>query len=303
MATLSPMAQASAGGLQAGARQRLARSKAPAGWPEAAPIALSVSVMLEGWTDDAAPGIGPMGNPLRAGVYDSQAKSWADYGARTGAWRLLDILDDTGVKAVFYISGVLAARFPELMQAIVAQGHVVAAHAWSQHIIPAYQTRDEEQADLRRCVAALEAATGTKPMGWISPRATPSLNTAELLAEEGMAWIADAFDRDLPYRLDTPRGPITAIPFTTEVNDFPLVIRYGNEPEAFVRALTSILEGWPEIGSPPACLDLTAHAHVFGRPAGAMAFKAAIRRAQQSALTFMTDHSQLAQWHAAAGAP
>ncbi|OYY02412.1 MAG: hypothetical protein B7Y73_09075, partial [Acidocella sp. 35-58-6] len=97
---------------------------------------------------------------------------------------------------------------------------------------------------------------------------------------------ADAFDRDLPYRIDTPRGPITAIPFTTEVNDFPLVIRYGNEPEAFVRALASILEGWPEIGSPPACLDLTAHAHVFGRPAGAMAFKAAIKRAQQARVRF-----------------
>ena len=28
------------------------------------PLAISVSVMLEGWTDDSAPGIGPMGNPL-----------------------------------------------------------------------------------------------------------------------------------------------------------------------------------------------------------------------------------------------
>lgn len=301
--SFAPVARTAAGGPPGSAGRRLSVGERPAGWPDSAPIALSVSIMLEGWTDDSAPGIGPMGNPLRAGVYDSQAKSWADYGARTGAWRLLDILNDTGVKAVFYISGVLAARFPELMQTIVAQGHVVAAHAWSQHIIPAYQSRDEEQADLRRCIAALEGATGTKPLGWISPRATPSLNTAELLAEEGMAWIADAFDRDLPYRIDTPHGPITAIPFTTEVNDFPLVIRYGNEPDAFVRALSSILEGWPEIGNPPACLDLTAHAHVFGRPAGAMAFKAAIRRAQQSALTFMTDHAQVAQWHAASGAP
>src|SRR3954468_13212381 len=95
-------------------------------WRKDRPIAASVSVMLEGWTDDAAPGIGPMGNPLRAGVYDTQAKSWAEYGPKTGAWRLLEVLDSTNVKAVFYISGVLAERFPELMNAITAQGHAIA---------------------------------------------------------------------------------------------------------------------------------------------------------------------------------
>jgi peptidoglycan/xylan/chitin deacetylase (PgdA/CDA1 family) len=266
----------------------------PAGWPDARPIALSVSIMLEGWTDDAAPGIGPMGNPLRAGVYDTQAKSWAEYGAKTGAWRLLDVLADTDTKAVFYVSGVLAERNPELMKAIVAQGHVMAAHAWSQHIIPAYQSADEERADLKRCLSVLEATSGMRPQGWISPRATPSLNTPEILAAEGMRWIADAFDRDLPYVVKTEKGDIVAIPFTMEVNDFPLCIRYGNEPEMFVRVLKAMLAGWSQIRSPFACLDLTAHAHVFGRPAGAMAFKEAINLGKQSKLTWMTQHAHLA---------
>jgi hypothetical protein len=38
-------------------------------------LALSVSVMLEGWTDGAAPEIGPMSNPLRSGVLDLQGRS------------------------------------------------------------------------------------------------------------------------------------------------------------------------------------------------------------------------------------
>lgn len=274
----------------------------PRGWPAGRPIALSISVMLEGWTDDAAPGIGPMGNPLRAGVYDTQAKSWAEYGAQTGAWRLLDVLNATNCKAVFYVSGVLADRFPDLMRAITAQGHTIAAHAWSQHIIPAYQTRDEELADLKRCISALEAASGMRPLGWISPRATPSLNTPELLAQEGMSWFADAFDRDLPYAVETKQGSITAIPFTMEVNDFPLSIRYGNEPDAFVRTLKSILDGWSDIGNPAACLDLTAHAHVFGRPAGAMAVKSAIKLLQRNALAWMTHHAEIAQLYAPAKA-
>lgn len=269
----------------------------PSGWPAGRQLALCVSVMLEGWTDDAAPGIGPMGNPLRPGIYDAQAKSWAEYGAKTGAWRLLDVLADTNTRAVFYVSGILAERYPELMQAIVRQGHAIAAHAWSQHIIPAYQTREEELADLKRCIATLESTSGMRPKGWISPRATPSLSTPALLAQEKLTWFADVFDRDLPYTLQTDAGPITAIPFTMEVNDFPLLVRYGNEPDVFVRMLKAMLDGWSDIGSPAACLDITAHAHVFGRPAGAMAFKSALRLAQQSALGWMTHHAEIAELH------
>src|SRR5881394_1497835 len=122
------------------------------------PLALSVSVVLEGWTDDSAPSIGPMGNPLKAGVLDLQASSWAEYGPKVGAWRLLDILERMNVRSVFYTSGIVAERYPELMRAIAKAGHVVAAHGWSQHIIPSYQTADEETRDVGRCMAALETS-------------------------------------------------------------------------------------------------------------------------------------------------
>src|ERR1700687_5666948 len=90
----------------------------PAGWPDDRPLALSVSVMLEGWTDDSAPGIGPMGNPLKAGVLDLQARSWAEYGPRVGAWRILDLLAAAEVRAVWYVSGIVAERYPTLIAAI-----------------------------------------------------------------------------------------------------------------------------------------------------------------------------------------
>src|ERR1700751_1963000 len=87
----------------------------PAGWPADKPLAISVSVMLEGWSDDSAPGIGPMGNPLKAGVLDLQARSWADYGPRTGSYRPLDLLGAAGLRAVWYTSGIVAERHPALM--------------------------------------------------------------------------------------------------------------------------------------------------------------------------------------------
>src|SRR5690349_17687461 len=100
----------------------------PAGWPADRPLAISLNVMLEGWADGSAPGIGPMGNPLKPGVPDLQAMSWAEYGPKVGTWRLLDLLDRESVRAVFYTSGVVAERYPDLPAAIAARGHIVAAH-------------------------------------------------------------------------------------------------------------------------------------------------------------------------------
>ena len=51
-----------------------------------------------------------------------------------------------------------------------------------------------------------------------------------------------------------------------------LYIRYGAEPEAFTRILERIVSNWPRLGRPAGCLDITVHAHVFGRPMGAIEF-------------------------------
>lgn len=268
-------------------------SALPASWPEGRTLAVSVSVMLEGWSEGAAPGVGPMGNVLKAGTLDLQGRSWADYGARAGAWRLLDVLAAARTTAVFYVSGVLAEQYPELMRAITAAGHKVAAHGWSQHVIPATQAEAEEKADLDRCLQVLEATGGSRPRGWISPRCTPSGHTTTLLRAAGLAWHSDFFDEDLPRVVHTEAGPITAVPFTMEVNDMPMSVRYGNEPEAYTRTLGRILDGWPGLPPRPACLDITVHAHVYGRPMGAIEFARSLQLVANAPEAFLTEHDAL----------
>ncbi len=274
-------------------------SDLPAAWPQGRAIAVSVSVMLEGWSEGAAPGIGPMGNPLKPGVLDLPARSWADYGPNVGAWRLLDVLAGAGVRAVFYTSGIVAERHARLMQAVVDAGHTVAGHSWAQEIIPATQARDDEARDLLRCVEVIESATGHKPRGWLSPRCTPSVHTPELLAAGGFVWHADYFDADLPRRFDTPRGSLVAVPFTMEVNDMPHSVRYGNEPAAFTATFERIVTEWPAPDARPYCLDITVHAHVFGRPFGAIEFEKTLAIARKhSARVWLTDHASLAALYA-----
>ena len=275
----------------------------PPGWPRGRAIAVSVSVMLEGWSDGTAPGIGPMGNPLKPGVLDLQARSWADYGPNVGAWRLLDVLAAAGAGAVFYTSGIVAERHPLLVRAIVDAGHTIGGHSWGQNIIPATQPRDEEARDLQRCIETLEAASGERLRGWLSPRCTPSIHTAELLAAAGFAWHADYFDDDLPRRIDTAGGSLVAVPFTMEVNDMPISVRYGSEPAAFTSTFERILNEWDPPDGRPYCLDITVHAHVFGRPFGAIEFAKTLAIARQHAgRVWLTEHASLAALYAEARA-
>jgi hypothetical protein len=118
--------------------------------------------------------------------------------------------------------------------------------------------------------------------------------TSRLLAGAGFRWHADMFDADLPYRFETEAGALLGVPFTMEVNDMPLYVRYGNEPEAFTRTLARIVEGWDRLGSPFACLDITVHAHVFGRPYGAIALLDSLALVRQHDHCWLTDHAQLA---------
>jgi len=272
----------------------MATASVPAGWPAEKPLAVAVSVMLEGWTDDSAPGIGPMGNPLRAGVLDLQARSWAEYGPKTGAWRILDLLAAEKVRAVWYVSGILAERHPELMRAIAQAGHPIAAHGWAQNILPAYQSDEEEAADLRRCVEAIAGASGQRAQGWLSPRCTPSPRTTALLAGAGFCWHADFFDMDVPRSERTAAGPIVAMPFTMEVNDMPLYVRYGSEPEAYSAVFERIVANWRAIGAKPGTLDLTVHAHVFGRPYGLIELRESLAIARRHEWAWLTDHDHLA---------
>jgi hypothetical protein len=271
-------------------------AQVPGAWPRSKPLAVAVSVMLEGWTDDAAPGIGPMGNPLKAGVLDLQARSWADYGPKVGAYRILDVLAAAKASAVFYVSGILAEHYPELMKTIVGAGHEVAAHSWGQNIIPATQSADDETRDLARCIDILERTAGRRPRGWLSPRCTPSARTTGLLAQAGFLWHADFFDSDLPCRMPVGEKSIVAMPFTMEVNDMPLSVRYGAKPEAYGEILQRIVSGWPSLGNRPGCLDITVHAHVFGRPAGAMEFARSLEIVRQhEEWAWLTTHVALAE--------
>ena len=248
-------------------------------WPGGRHIAVVLNVAYEGWSDRKAPGIGPMGNPLPAGAFDTNALSWGSYGATRGIERLLRVLDRTRRSASVMVSGVFGERTPATVRAIAEAGHELVAHSYAQDVIPTHLAAEAVRADIERTTAALEAAVGERPRGWISPRGTPSAESARFLLEANYTWQGDVFDDDRPYLqifegIASGADRIVAIPLSMEVNDLPHAMRFGRSPAQYVELFDESLKRLREDDGEAVTLDVTAHAHVYGRPTGAWAFEA-----------------------------
>lgn len=249
-------------------------------WPNKKRIAVIFNICLEAWSDGKAPGISPMGNPLPAipGVVDSMAISWAAYGAKRGIYRLLEALARHNAKASVMVSAILAQRTPQAVKAVAAAGHEVLSHSYAMDVMPVLMAEGDERSNIARCTQLLQEASGKPVKGWISPRGTPSPNTARLLAEAGYAWYGDVFDDDLPYVQHFGKHRIVALPLATDVNDMPYM-KYGNPPRVMFDTFEEHLERILEREQRPAIIDVTAHAHIFGRPHGAWYYEKIIEKA------------------------
>lgn len=249
-------------------------------WPGGRRIAIFFNIAFEAWSDGKGPAIGPMGNPLPAGHFDTNALSFGTYGTVCGIWRLLDSLAHHKIKAGVMVSGVLAERYPETVKAIATAGHDVIAHAYGQEIIPVMLAEAAERDHIAKVTQLLKKVTGSAPAGWMSPRGTPSPASARLLAEAGYLWHGDAMDDDLPYIQDFTGRSIVAMPFTMEVNDMPLYMRYGDPPSQYLEMFECTLARLRQREKGAVVLDATAHAHVFGRPLGTWAYEGAMKIAK-----------------------
>ncbi|MFI5541788.1 polysaccharide deacetylase family protein [Nocardia sp. NPDC051900] len=236
-------------------------------WPGDKPIAVVFNVCLEAWSEGKAPGINPMGNPLPPTVLDRMAISWAEYGTRCGIQRLLRGLARYGVRASVAVNGIVAEQFPAVVHAVADDGHELVGHSYAMDVVPGLLSPEEEQANIDRCTKLIGEAAGAPVTGWLSPRATPSADTPALLAAADYQWHGDTLNDDLPYLQTVGERDIVAIPFSTDVNDMPSM-KYGAAPERMVEAFTENLAAARQTGE-TALIDVTTHAHIFGRPRGA----------------------------------
>jgi polysaccharide deacetylase family protein (PEP-CTERM system associated) len=102
----------------------------------------------------------------------------------------LDLLDDCGSGATFFMQGWVAREMPELAAEISARGHEVASKG-HLHRFLCEMTPEEFRGDLRRSREEIEKASGIKVLGYRVPRGSfgsGDMWALDILAEEGFAY-------------------------------------------------------------------------------------------------------------------
>lgn len=198
--------------------------RTPIAWPNGASLAAMVVVPLEFHM------LNPAGKPFKSpGAMvtpypDLRHFTTRDYGNRVGAFRLLDALKSAGLKATFPINAVLLERVRPLIEAILADGHEIAAYGLdTDHIHWGGLDPAEERRWIAEVRAAFDAA-GLKPRTWMSPARQQSFATLDLIAEAGFDVCLDWEQDTVPVRMRTDHGAVAATPLANELDDRALLI-------------------------------------------------------------------------------
>ena len=182
-----------------------------------ASVVNGLSVDVEDWFQ-----VGAFENTIARETWDS-----LDCRVEDNCDRVLALFDSAGVQATFFTLGWVAARYPGVMQRIVAQGHELASHGWD-HVRVFTLDPASFAEDLRRARGTLEDIAGQAVTGYRAPSFSIDARNPwahEVLAREGYAYsssVAPIVHDHYGWR-EAPRfafrpvagSPLVEIPVTT----------------------------------------------------------------------------------------
>jgi allantoinase len=203
-------------------------------WPGGARVALWVVPSLEWFPlDMPAVPFRPTGGMERA-YPDYWNYTHRDYGNRVGVFRLMSVLDTFGLRATAAVNAAVCERYPAVIEAGRARGWEFIAHGLHMgRVHHAGLAREEEATIVRDAVATVRRVTGQPVRGWLSPGISESLHTLDLLAEQGIEYVCDWVNDDLPYPMRVAEGRLVSMPYSHEISDTTIIWQYHHTAAEF----------------------------------------------------------------------
>jgi allantoinase len=266
-------------------------STRPFAWPNGKRIAVTMTAMLETWSDGKAPPYGVQATALKPGAVDHGGIAWGSYGGKVGVWRIIELMRRNGMRGTFCVNARCAELFPEAVAQIVKSGHDVAGHGYVQDQLLAYLTPAEERATIAKCLDILEKVARARPLGWLSPVLAFTEHTRDLLAEAGLLWHGDARDADLPSVVETPAGPMVHIPASDFTDNRVLRASPMDLWDVYTQTFDYLY--WRE---PPALLVMSMHCHFGGRPLISAIVEKILKYMGQYPDVWFASYGEIARW-------
>ena len=139
---------------------------------------------------------------------EARRQQWDQYESRVenNTRKLVELLDQHGTKATFFVLGWVAERHPDLVKLLVGQGHEIASHGYGHELVTT-QSPEQFRHDVRKAKDILEHLTGSPVLGYRAPSFSitdQSQWALTILVEEGYSYDSSMYDRF--QRSETARG-------------------------------------------------------------------------------------------------
>ena len=248
-------------------------------------------------------GPGIVGGDLPGNVFDSPNYTWREYGQRVGVWRMFDVFDAAGVPSTCTMNAKMGIERRAVIDAALERSWEILAHNYVQSdlLTDFYFDAAKEREVIRETLRVYREVCGRPARGWLSSSLRQTMNTIDILAEEGLLFTTDLLNDDQPYLVRTRSGkPMVSVPYTSEVNDFTVFMRQGMDVDG---ALTVFREQLDWLRQEAADRDsgrfmnIGLHPHVIGQPFRIRALRDFIDYAKGFDDIWFATREEIAEWY------
>jgi allantoinase len=240
----------------------------------------------------------------RETVPDVPNFSWADYGMRAGMSRILSLFNARKLPASTSFNAGVIEAYPQAAAAMRDAGWEFIGHGIHQKAMN--HVDGGEAATIKGTLDRIEAFTGTRPRGWLSPGLRQTLDTPDILKAAGVDYCCDWVVEDVPCWMTTAHGPLVAMPYNLEINDSIIYAVERHATGEMEKRLSHTLDLFErEATDDVRVLALGLHPHLISVPHRFHELEAMIDRLQASNNVLFTTGSAICDWfvtHQPAGA-
>jgi peptidoglycan-N-acetylglucosamine deacetylase len=187
------------------------------------------------------------------------------FGPREGLYRITDLLAEFSARGSFYVPGVVADTYPEILPHLMEHGHEVGLHGYYHERVEQL-TPAQNAAVLDKSIVTYQRHTGQDPRGYRSPawELTPGL--IDMLRTRGILYDSSLMGYDHPYTIDG----LTEVPVQWLLDD-AIYFKFSGggkdawhfaAPDAVFDRWVEEFEGQREFGG---LFMLTCHPWISGR--------------------------------------
>lgn len=235
----------------------------PLRWPNGAHVAVWVIPNVEHFRFEST----FPGSPDPGAVPDVPSYAVRDYGNRVGVWRMMDVLDQHGIRATVALNAEVCDFEPQIIRAGNGRGWEWMGHGLSNSLRIPRLGEAEERALIQETVQRIEAGTGTRPAGWLGPGLGETMRTPDMLKQAGLEYVADWVNDDQPYAMQTVAGTLYSVPYSMELNDKRIFEARGAPGEELQRIIQDQFDTLYREGEQNArVMAIALHPYLTGTP-------------------------------------